>query len=91
MWRQGETVSIGIRELRNSLSSQLRTVSDGNSLTVTDHGRAIARIVPIDESSAFQRLLAAGLLQPPSTDDHGLPEPLTMDGTVSDLVGEQRV
>jgi prevent-host-death family protein len=37
---------IGIAELKDGLSAQLRAVEAGDSVEVTDRGRAIARIVP---------------------------------------------
>lgn len=83
-------MDIGIRDLRDSLSRHLRAVSAGASVTITDHGRAIARIVPMEGSSAFEVLLAGGLLRPPDTAGGDLPEPIAIAGTVSDLVDEQR-
>ncbi len=39
--------SVGIRELKNHLTRYLRTVRQGNAITVTVHGKPIARLVPI--------------------------------------------
>ncbi|MDX6294503.1 MAG: hypothetical protein QOH50_3578, partial [Kribbellaceae bacterium] len=44
-------MSIGIRELRDGLSRHLAEVRAGHTITITDHGRPIARIVPIDQPS----------------------------------------
>ena len=44
---------VGIRELRDGLSRYLAEVRAGR--TVTDHGRPIARIVPVDEPSPLER------------------------------------
>ena len=41
------TSSIGIRELRQRVSSVLRRVAAGEVVDVTDRGRPIARIVPL--------------------------------------------
>ncbi|WP_300265101.1 type II toxin-antitoxin system Phd/YefM family antitoxin [Microbacterium sp.] len=38
-------MNVGIRELRDSLSRYLTSVRDGGELTVTDHGKPIARII----------------------------------------------
>ena len=35
----------GVRELRDHLSRYLNEVRDGNEVTVTDHGKAVARLV----------------------------------------------
>ena len=42
-------MEIGIRELRDRLSKHLAQVRDGRTITVTDHGQPIARIVPVDQ------------------------------------------
>jgi prevent-host-death family protein len=37
---------VGVRELRQNLSRYLERVKAGDSLTVTEHGREVARLVP---------------------------------------------
>ena len=39
---------VAIRELRDGLSRHLAEVRAGRTVPVTDHGRPVARIVPID-------------------------------------------
>ena len=51
-------MNIGVRELRDSLSRQLALVREGAEITVTDHGKPVARIVPIAAESGLERLLA---------------------------------
>jgi prevent-host-death family protein len=41
--------SIPHRELRNNSSEILRAVEAGESFTVTNHGRPVAKLVPIDD------------------------------------------
>ena len=48
---------IGIRELKARLSECVREVKTGRTLVVTEHGRAVARIIP-DVASLRQRLEA---------------------------------
>lgn len=43
-----ETERIGIRELKAHLSRHLRRVRAGTRLVITDRGRSIATITPID-------------------------------------------
>ncbi len=38
--------SIGIRELKSKLSECVREVKRGGTVVVTEHGRAVARLVP---------------------------------------------
>ena len=42
---------IGVAELKNNLSRNLRLVEGGEAIEVTDHDRAIARLVPIEPKS----------------------------------------
>ena len=73
-------MDIGIRELRDGLSRHLAEVRSGRTITVTDHGRPIARIVPIDQPSALERLIAEGVVRPPLRRKRKAPIPLVADG-----------
>lgn len=53
---------IGVRELRQHASKHLERVQRGESLEVTDRGRAVARLVPVT-GDHWQDLLAQGLVQ----------------------------
>jgi len=46
--------------------------------------------VPVDRPTTLERLIAEGLVQPARTAKRPAPEPLVTDGTVSDLVADQR-
>lgn len=81
---------VGIRELRDGLSRYLAAVRSGRTVTVTDHGRPIARIVPVDQPSLLERLVADGLVQPAAQRERSLPSPVPATGSVSELVAEQR-
>ncbi|MHB8507867.1 MAG: type II toxin-antitoxin system Phd/YefM family antitoxin [Candidatus Dormibacteria bacterium] len=60
------TEQMGVRELRQGLSRALRRVRSGETLEVTDHGRPVARLVPIGVRSAgLEDLFASGRLRPP--------------------------
>jgi prevent-host-death family protein len=83
-------MEIGIRELRDGLSKHLAAVRSGRTVTVTDHGKPVARIVPIDEPTPLERLRAEGRVRPAQRRKRPAPEPVAAAGTVSDLVGDQR-
>jgi prevent-host-death family protein len=51
---------VGIRELRQNATAVLRRVSAGEIVEVTDRGRAVARIVPMHETSRLEQLQAEG-------------------------------
>ena len=85
---------IGIRELKSKLSECIREVREGGTIVVTEHGRAVARLIP-DSASVAERLAAlknAGGIQwsgrrlepaKPSARVRG-------QRTVADLVSENR-
>lgn len=83
-------MELGIRALRDGLSSYLAEVRKGHTVTVTDHGKAIARIVPVDTPTTLERLVAEGRVRPARRAKHPAPTPVRAAGTVSDLVAEQR-
>jgi prevent-host-death family protein len=83
-------VDVGVRELRDGLSRYLAEVRSGRTLTVTDHGRSIARIVPVERPTKLEQLRAEGRVQPARRRKQRAPKPVTSSGTVSDLVREQR-
>ncbi|KAA1380489.1 type II toxin-antitoxin system Phd/YefM family antitoxin [Aeromicrobium fastidiosum] len=83
-------MSIGIRQLRRTLSEQLAAVQDGHTVTITSHGKPIARLVPVGRPTKLEQLRAAGLVREPTRQRQPLPEPARAEGTVSDLVAEQR-
>jgi prevent-host-death family protein len=61
---------VGVRELRQNLSRYLRRVERGERLEVTEHGRPVAVLAPIDgpRGNALDRLVAEGRLSPPRGD-----------------------
>jgi prevent-host-death family protein len=68
--------SIDVRELRRRTSRYLGEVERGNPIEVTDHGRPVARLVPIPWSSDADTLLLTGQLSPAAGDVLELGEPL---------------
>lgn len=56
--------AIGIRALKNDLSRWIARVRGGQELLVTDRGRPVARLVPVDQVGGLDALVAAGLVQP---------------------------
>lgn len=82
--------TVGIRELRDALSRYLAEVREGRTITVTDHGRPIARIVPAESPTTLERLIAEGVVQPARELKRSAPRPVKASGPVTELVSEQR-
>lgn len=58
---------VGLRELRHNTSEVLARVRRGETVDVTEYGRLIARIVPVEvrePAPVLDRLAAAGRLRP---------------------------
>ena len=83
-------MDIGIRELRDGLSRHLAEVRKGHTLTVTDHGKPIALIVPVQQPTTLEQLIAEGLVRPARSRKTDLPTPAKATGSVSELVADQR-
>ena len=56
---------VGIRVLRDKLSWYISRVREGEEVVVTDHGKAVARIVPLDRPGLLERLVAEGVVTLP--------------------------
>ena len=57
----------GVAELKAGLSGFLNSVKNGEVVVVTERGRPVAQLVPLepgDPRTQRQRLIRAGLLQP---------------------------
>jgi prevent-host-death family protein len=84
-------MEVGIRELRADLSRFVRRVRAGEEVVVTDHGRAVARLVPIDGERKIDRMIREGLVTPaPNRGRRIAPKPIEGAGPLSDLVIEDR-
>jgi prevent-host-death family protein len=83
-------MDVGIRELRAGLSRYVARVKDGEEIVVTDHGKAVAKLVPLNGERKIDRLIREGVVVPARSRTGWLPEPIRIKGTVSDIVIEQR-
>lgn len=79
--------SVGVRELRQQASAVLKRVAAGEVIEVTDHGRPVARIVPL-RHGAFEQMVLEGRATEATEDllelmnDMALPLPVD-PGTIS--------
>lgn len=85
--------SVGIRELRDHLSRYLDQVKAGSTVTVTEHGRVIATIVPMRYSRHMLKLAAEGKVRLPTLPPGRAADfpKIEVEGGISDLLREMRV
>ena len=57
------TITVGISELKKNFGNYIRCLKSGETIVITRHGRAIAKIVPITDStdSKLRSVVEAGL------------------------------
>lgn len=88
-----EKATVGIRELKDKASSIIDRVEEGEAITVTKHGRPVARIVSTTTPPHLLALIAEGKVQPPEGPRHLPAKPVKLRGngkTASDYVIEER-
>ena len=84
-------MNVGIRELRAGLSRYVKQVQAGEEITVTEHGKPVARLVPLEGERKIDRLIREGVVIPARARTGWLPDKLIpVKGSVSDIVIEQR-
>ena len=81
-----------MRELHDQLSRYLRHVDSGGEVVVTMRGRRVARLSKVDDADPLADLRARGLVGDPLRFRRRArgKKLLVADGSVSDLVSEQR-
>lgn len=87
--------TVGIRELKANLSRHMKRVRGGARLVVTERGRAIASIQPIQSDDSIEwvhAFVAAGRARWSGGKPHGAtrPAPIAAERAVSDAVIEDR-
>ena len=56
--RKAASTAVGVRDLKAHLSAYLERVAGGERLTVTDRGRAVATLAPVNVSPATEWVYA---------------------------------
>jgi len=84
--------TVGIRELKDKASAIIDRVEEGEAITVTKHGRPVARIVSAATPPHLAALIADGNVRPSEGPRH-LPKPSKPRGagkSAADHVSEGR-
>ena len=79
---------VGIRALKQNASAVVAQAAAGEVITITDHGRPVARLIPI-ASTTLEELTAAGHARPARRRMRDLPAP-KRGAKLSDALREQR-
>lgn len=88
-----ENASVGIRELKDKASSIIDRVEEGEAITVTKHGRPVARIVSTSTPPHLSALIANGTVRAPEGPRYLPPNPAKLKGegkSASEYVSEGR-
>jgi prevent-host-death family protein len=94
--RSSAAERIGVRELRQHASMYVDLAEKGYTVDITNRGRLVARLVPVQEpESPLERLIAAGILEPAEDPGDLLdvePYPAIPDGrpTASEILLQMR-
>jgi prevent-host-death family protein len=84
-------MDVGIRELRANLSRYVEKVRTGEEITVTAHGKPVARLIPVQGERKIDRLIREGVVRPTRKPKGPLPEPIKVPGlSLSGIILEQR-
>jgi len=92
---RGPASTVGVRDLKNQLTSYLDRVRAGEEITVTEHGRPIARLIAVGaDIDHMAELVAAGIVVPATSSQRRLPtrkvKVVGGAGSLTDVVADQR-
>ena len=79
---------VGIRALKQNASAVVAQAAAGRTITITDHGRPVARLVPI-AATQLEELTEAGQARPARRRLRDLPAP-TRGPSLSEALRHQR-
>jgi prevent-host-death family protein len=86
--------TVGIRDFKARLSEYMRRVKNGQSLLITEHGKPVGRILPVETSlqDRVEMLRKAGLIEWNGKKLQRIKPPAVnrSDKLVSDIVVEMR-
>ncbi len=88
----GDANTVGVRELRDHLSAYLERVKAGENLTITEHGKPIARMIGSGLPPRLVEMIARGEATPASAPlpDWSTIRRVKISGSTQDLIDEIR-
>jgi len=98
-----EPTTVGIRELKQNASAVVARAARGEALIVTDRGRPVARLLPLERKGRIQEMIDAGKIIMPEHSiqdfikEHSVNgkyvQPITLTGggpTIGEVLDEMR-
>jgi prevent-host-death family protein len=88
-------LNVGIREAKANLSKLLRMVEKGKEIVLTDHGRPVGKLVPIDKgvlplSARIKEMEETGILEPVTGKaPRRLPPPIPIEKGMAQMLLEE--
>ncbi|MEX0791271.1 MAG: type II toxin-antitoxin system prevent-host-death family antitoxin [Actinomycetota bacterium] len=85
-------MEVGVRELKQRLAEYLDRAANGETITVTDRGRAKAIIGPLPGGDHIARGFQEGWITPPDSPGSRAPAPrrYRADASVQEMIDEDR-
>ena len=83
-------MDVGIRDLKAHLSEFVGRAASGENIVVTDRGRPVAQLTPIPTSSAIDRGIAEGWIEPARRTGFEPFQPIRAARSSSDVLDEDR-
>lgn len=83
-------MEVGVRELKAQLSKYVARAAEGQSVTVTDRGRPVARIVAFDEHGAIERGIEEGWIDPPRRQGLEPTSRFEAERSIADVIDDDR-
>ncbi len=84
-------MEVGVRELKAKLSEHLHKVSTtGQRIVVTDRGRPVAQLVPLDGQSSLELGIEEGWIEPARSTKLSARRSFKASRTVAEVLEEDR-
>ncbi len=83
-------MEVGVRELKAKLSEYIGRAAAGEVVIVTDRGRPVAQLTPLAGSSAVERGIEEGWIEPPKRAGLAPIERFVARQSVLDVLDEDR-
>ena len=82
---------MGIRELKQNASAVVALAKEGESVTITEHGKPVAMLIPYPQDTLTRLELEGKLVRGTQSFDFSAIKPAKLDGTtLAELLDETR-